>query len=135
MMDAYKKVNITFLVILVLSIAAGCASTHMNQYLGQDIQEVMIDSGAPINAFDMSDGRRAFQFRWGGGTFVTPQTTTITGNASAIGNTAWYEGTAITSGGNVITSEGCIITYLTRWSSDRNAWVVTENRFPKRLLC
>ena len=135
MMGVYKKNITTFLVMIVLSIVAGCASTHMEQYLGQDIQEVMIDSGAPINAFDMSDGRRAFQFRWGGGTFVTPQTTTITGNASAIGNTAWYEGTAITSGGNTVTSEGCTITYLTAWNSDRNAWVVTENRVPKQLLC
>lgn len=130
-----KKPLNTLLAVLILICVSGCASTHMAQYMGKEIQEVMIDSGAPVNAFDMSDGRRAFQFRWGGGTFVTPQTTTYSGSASAIGNSAWYSGTAITNGGHVISSEGCLITYLTNWDNDKKTWIVTENRLPKQLVC
>ena len=113
----------------------GCASTHMKQYMGLDIREVVIDAGPPINAFDMGDGRRAFQFRWGGGTYAVPQTTTLTGSATSIGNSAWYSGTAITTGGGIIRSEGCIITYLASWDKNRKAWIVTEYRIPKQLVC
>lgn len=113
----------------------GCASTHMKQYLGKDIREVIIDSGPPINAFDMGDGRRAFQFRWGGGSFVVPQTTTASGSVTSIGNSAWYSGSAISTGGGVITSEGCIITYFARWNKNRKTWIVIDYRFPKQLVC
>jgi hypothetical protein len=131
----FRNTIITLLAIVALGGLSACASTHMKQYMGQDIQEVMIYSGPPINAFDMSDGRRAFQFRWGGGTFTTPQTTTTTGNASLIGNSAWFQANSITSGGNTVTSKGCIITYLTHWDTDRNTWIVSEYRIPKQLLC
>lgn len=123
------------ILILVAVLFVGCASTHMKQYLGKDIREVVIDSGPPINAFDMGDGRRAFQFRWGGGSFVVPQTTTVSGSVTSIGNTAWYSGSAITTGGGVITSEGCVITYFTRWNEKRKTWVVIDYRIPKQLVC
>jgi len=126
---------LTFVLALTLALISGCASTHMNQYLGKDVREIIIDNGPPINAFDMGDGRRAFQFRWGGGTFVMPQTTSVTGSATSIGNTAWYSGSAITSGGGTVTSEGCVLTYFARWNEMQNAWIVTEYRVPKQLVC
>ncbi len=126
---------LSFLLTFILVVITGCASTHMKQYIGKDVREIIIDSGPPINAFDMGDGRRAFQFRWGGGTYVMPQTTTVTGSATAIGNTSWYSGSAITSGGGAVTSEGCILTYFARWNSERKAWIVTEYRVPKQLVC
>ena len=122
------------LVLLVVSVA-GCASTHMKQYMGQDIREVVIDSGPPINAFDMGDGQRAFQFLWGGGTVALPQVTTTSGQVNAVGNTAWFSGTAITSGGGTYHSDGCVLTYLTRWDVARKGWIVTSYRYPQRLVC
>ena len=59
-------------ILLVLFFMAGCASTHMQQYLGKDIREVVMDSGPPENVLDLGDGRRAFQFYWGGGSFLVP---------------------------------------------------------------
>ena len=52
------KIFTTFIGILILS---GCASQIMNSYVGNDVREVMVDYGTPANAFDMGDGRRAFQ--------------------------------------------------------------------------
>jgi hypothetical protein len=123
------------LIVISLACLASCASTHMKKYLGKDIREVVIDAGPPIDAFDMNDGTRAFQFRWGGGTFVVPQTTTTSGAVTAVGNSAWYQGQSITSGGGVVTSEGCVITYFATWKEEQNAWVVTNYRVPKQLVC
>jgi len=120
---------------LILILLSGCASTHMKQYLGKDVREVIIDSGSPVHAFDMSDGRRAFQFRWGGGSFVLPQTTSYSGTSTNIGNTEWFSGSAITTGGGIVTSQGCIITYFARWDKKLNTWIVTEYRVPKQLVC
>ena len=122
-------------IVIVLAFLAGCASTHMKQYIGKDVREVIIENGPPIYAFDMGDGRRAFQFRWGGGSFVIPQRTTVTGSSTAVGGSGWYSGSAITSGGGVITSEGCVLTYFARWNEVKNAWIVTEYRVPKQLVC
>ncbi len=125
-----------FFVMFVASLSIfACASTHMQQYMGKDIREVVLDSGPPINMLDMGDGRRAFQFRWGGGEFVLPQTTTMTGNSTIIGNTAWHSGSAITSGGGVIASEGCVITYFARRDESRKAWIVTDFQMPKQMVC
>lgn len=119
----------------ILLFLTGCASTHMKQYMGRDIREVVIDSGPPIHAFDMGDSRRAFQFHWGGGTIVVPQTTTTTGSVTAIGNTAWFSSQAITSPGGVVQVPPCIITYLTRWNEASQAWTVVDYRYPKQLVC
>ena len=121
--------------ILVVSLLAACASSHMKQYVGRDIREVMLDSGPPINAFDMPDGTRAFQFRWGGGTYSVPQTTSTTGSVTAIGHSAWFQSQSITSGGGTVTSEGCVITYFANWNAQSNGWIVVSYRVPKQLVC
>jgi hypothetical protein len=107
----------------------------MKQYVGRDIREVMLDSGPPISAFDMPDGTRAFQFRWGGGTYVVPQTTNMTGSVTSVGNSAWFQSQSISSGGGVVSSEGCVITYFARWNDERKGWTVVSYRVPKQLVC
>jgi hypothetical protein len=116
-------------------LGTGCASTHMNQYMGKDIREVILDSGPPINAMDMGDGTRAFQFRWGGGTFAMPQTTTTSGTATSVGSSTWFQGQTISSGGGIVTSEGCVITYITNWNGQLKTWVVSAYRIPRQLVC
>ena len=107
----------------------------MKQYMVKDIRDVVIDSGPPINVFDMGDKRRAFQFYWGGGSYVVPQVATGSGSATTLGNTTWYSATALATGGGMVTSEGCLITYLTQWDESRQAWIVDEYRYPKQLFC
>ena len=85
--------------------------------------------------FDLPDGRRAFQYFWGGGTYQIPKTATTQGQVTMIGSTAWYSEQKIESGGQVIESNGCRITYLTKWDTVRKGWIVMEITYPKRLVC
>lgn len=119
----------------VLVFLFGCASNHMEQYIGKNIMEVAFESGQPENVIDMGDGRRVFQFRWGGGTYRMPERTTTDGKVSVYGNSAWYKQTAVTTGGYSVTSEGCILSYITEWDESKKSWVITETRYPKRLFC
>jgi hypothetical protein len=121
--------------VLLSSLIVGCVSTHMKKYVGRDIRDVMLDSGPPMNAFDMPDGTRAFQFRWGGGSFALPQMRTTSGTVTAVGNSAWFQSQSISSGGNILSSEGCIITYFAKWNEGTKSWTVVSFRHPKQLVC
>lgn len=111
----------------ILAIAAavaltGCASQIMSGFVGQPLQQAMVKYGPPSNAFDMPDGRRAFQWAMSS-TYVTPTYSTTTGNAYGYGNSVnWQTNTQIT-GGVPITSK-CAYTLYGRWSDGANAWIV-----------
>jgi hypothetical protein len=78
-------------VLVVGTVAAGgCASSHMKPFIGKDVRYVVIEDGIPANVFDLPDGLRAFQFRWGGGRIYVPKTTTANGQLQVVGNQAWY---------------------------------------------
>jgi len=131
-----NKMKFALIISLFVLVFTGCtASSHMKQYVAKDIREIIIDSGQPENAFDLGDGRRVFQFRWGGGSYVVPQTTSYTGNINTIGNNTWLSGKAITTGGGIVTSEGCLLSYIAKWNENRNGWIVDEIRVPKQLVC
>lgn len=115
------------LAIALAFLVTGCASSIMRGYIGKPLQEVMLDYGPPVNAFDMPDGSRAFQWRVNS-TFVTP--TTVTSSTVPVGN-VWYTNTQIT-GGQAVTS-GCIYTMLARWNADQNAWIFHDFRPPSAL--
>ena len=114
---------------------ASCVSTHMKQFIGKDIHYVMVDSGAPVNEFDMGDGRRAYQFYWGGGTMVLPQTTTQQGSVSVTGSTGQFNSTTVTNPGGVFSSPGCLITYFARQNKETGGWIVEDISYPSGLVC
>ena len=126
--------RVTFIAVLLV-ILSGCVSNHMKQYIGRDIREVILDDGPPINAMDMSNGVRAFQFRIGGGTYSPPSTTTTNGTFTGYGNSAWLNATSITTGGGTYHSEGCLVSYMTTWDKSRQTWIVNGIRYPKGLVC
>ena len=76
----------SFLLVLAL---AGCVSTEMRRFVGQDIAEARIRYGEPVAIVDLADGRRAFQFAQGGGPQALPATyteaTRVSGNAGSAG--------------------------------------------------
>jgi hypothetical protein len=114
---------LAFVAVLAIS---GCATSEqiMQGYVGRTLQDVMLDYGAPTNAFDMPDGSRAFQ--WAAtSTYVMP--TTVQTSTVPIGNT--YMTNTHISGGQPITSS-CTYTMLARWDEARNAWVFTDFRPP-----
>lgn len=118
----------------VLSLTA-CVSTQMKQFIGQDISEVMMVSGTPIGTFDLDDGRRAFQYRLGGGTYVTRQVTNAQGTGTVVGNTISVSQHAVTTPSAVIESEGYLVSYIATRNPATNRWIVTDIRYPKRLVC
>lgn len=115
--------------LLTALLLAACASTEMRQYVGKDVTELQMAYGAPENVIDLPDGRRAFQYRWGGGAGVIPGQSTST--VQSWGNTATVSTTATPA--MAFQSPGCLITYIA--SPAGNLWTVTDIRVPKQLVC
>jgi hypothetical protein len=109
-----------------------CASQIMQRYVGKDVREIVIDYGPPANAFDMGDGRRAFQWVMRNSQTM-PVVATTTGTVSAYGNMAWVNSNTTISGGQTINSQ-CVYTLFARWNEGANGWTVTEFRRPN-LMC
>lgn len=124
------------LLIIVLSLGInGCASTHMKQYVGSDIRDVLIHEGKPENVFDYQENRRVFQFYWGGGTVPIPSATTVTGYGTVTNSSVYTTSTAITTGGGEVHSKGCLLSYIAEWNETRNGWIVVDYKYPDRLAC
>jgi hypothetical protein len=117
------------LVLFSALLLTGCASQFAKQYVGQDVVALELDNGKPANVVEMPDGRRAYQYHWGGGTFVAPQYSS--GTVNVIGNTAFIN--TQTSPAAVVSSPGCLISFI---AERRGAqWIVVEARWPERLAC
>lgn len=120
------------LAIILASLAAlaACASTEMRPYIGQPIEEVLLRYGAPEQVIDMGEGRRAYQFRWGGGAAILPgssvSTGTTTGGITTVNTTSMP--------GMVVNSPGCLMAFI---ASDHGGgrYVVDEIRPPSELAC
>ena len=114
---------------ITLLTLTGCASQIMSSYIDKDIREVMVDYGAPSNAFDMGDGRRAFQWVMDD-SYTTPTQSSTTGSIQVAGNNAWVNSNTLITGGQTINSR-CIYTMFARWNSVSQGWSVTDFRKPK----
>lgn len=139
-----KKLKISLMLMSTLIILSGCASKIMQGFVGKDIREVVLDYGTPVNAMDMGNGTRAFQWK------MTKSHTTPThissssrgtgyGSSYTYGRTTDYRmnayvntNTVITGGQTVDTS--CLYTLFARWDKGRNGWIVTGFKKPK-LMC
>jgi len=116
--------------ILALAVLlSGCASTEMRSYVGRSVDEVLIAYGRPENVFQLQDGRRAYQFRWGGGAVVAPGTSTST--ASTIGSVTTITSTATPA--MLYESAGCLITFIAKESDQ--GYIIDEYRVPRQLVC
>jgi hypothetical protein len=122
----------TALLLLFTACLAGCASQIMQSYVGKDVREVMLDYGAPSNAFDMGEGRRAFQWVIRS-SYAVPATATTTGSVNTVGSTSWVNSDTTISGGQTINSK-CLYTMFARWSDGTKGWVVTDFKKPN-LMC
>lgn len=111
---------------LVLS---GCASTQMKGYVGKSIEEANLELGKPENVIKMSSGRRAYQYRWGGGSAVIPGSakSTITGD--------YYSATVKTTykPATIVTSKGCLVTLIA--TKKNGLWMVSDWKIPQKLVC
>lgn len=119
--------------LVIVAIGAGCVSHHMRQFIGHDARDVALEDGPPVYVFDLADGQRAFQYRFGGGRVQLPQTATTTGSARIIGNAVYYSAQQVGSPAIEIDAPGCIVTYLARWNG--SAWIVATVRYPQQAVC
>lgn len=111
---------------------AGCASSIMNDYVGQPLQSAMVDYGPPVNAFDMGDGRRAFQWSMTS-SYTAPTTVSNSGTAMPMGNSVWWtQNTQISGGGT--SSQTCLYTLYGRWDESADVWRVEGFEKP-RFMC
>jgi len=104
---------------------SGCVSSQMKSYVGQDITEAMIRYGHPENVIGLPDGRRAYQFRWGGGPVPVAGSTTTT----VFGNQVTTTGTLPM----ILEAPGCLLTFIATGEGSR--WTITETRTPKQAVC
>lgn len=121
----------TLTLVSVALMVAGCASTAMKNFVGGSISEAYMSYGQPENVFDLPDGRRAFQYYWGGGTGILPgqQSTTIAPAGGGV-----YNVTTTGTPAMVYENKGCLVTLIAR-AAQNGDFVVEEYRIPKRLAC
>ena len=121
---------------LVVSVGlVACASSNMKRFIGRDARDVVVRDGPPVNVFDLPDGERAFQYAAGGGKRVKPKTTATNGQSQLVGDSAYYSESRLEATGNTLPTASCYITYLARWNSEKEGWVVTDIAYPKQSAC
>jgi len=136
-----KNIIILFTMVFAL---IGCASQIMQGYVGKDVRAVMLDYGPPANAFDMGDGRRAFQWVINS-SYTTPTYATTTGTVNTVGSVnslgnyssvnanSWVNSNTVITGGQTISSR-CVYSLFGRWNESRNGWELVGFQQP-RLDC
>lgn len=122
-------VRASFVIATCLAIA-GCASTAMNRFVGGSVSEAYMAYGTPESVFDLPDGRRAFQFYWGGSSMAVPARAQT--RITPVGGGA-YDVTTTAQPAGIFESKGCLVTLIARPRG--NDFVVEEYRIPKRLVC
>ena len=123
-----RKISILFVLVLL----SGCASQIMQGFVGKDMREVMLEYGPPANAFDMGDGRRAFQWAINS-SYTTPSYATTTGTVNTVGASSWVNSNTVIHGGQTVNSK-CIYTMFGTWSESRKGWDIVGFKQP-RLDC
>ncbi|MBV8612368.1 MAG: hypothetical protein JOY66_01180 [Acetobacteraceae bacterium] len=108
-----------------LSLLAGCVADTMRGYVGQDIRQVELAYGPPVNVVDLGNGTRAYQW-----TRISVSTTPVSAVTTSSND---KKGRRVSEtqfiGGQQSTSR-CVYTFLAAWSPQQNGWVVTGIRQP-----
>ena len=116
----------TISVVLIFALF-GCAAEVMNGFVGKDVSQAVAQYGPPINAYDLPDGRRAFQWRIDKA-MVMPTTTTFNGYGTNYGYGTAVSGSAMTTGG-YMGNKACFYTLYTKGSGNR--WTVVGYEPPR----
>lgn len=119
-----------FALFAALAMLSACASTAMQRYVGKSVSEAYMAYGQPQAVFDLPDGRRAFQFYWGGGSGVIPANSQTIIRPTGLGA---YQVTTTGTPAMIYESKGCLVTLIARPAG--SDFVVEEYRIPKRIVC
>jgi len=131
-------------IIATILLLTGCATTHMQNYVGKDMRDVIADNGAPIKEIEVSETRRAFQYNWDYDAFSNHNTSYRLEPPGKKGETA-PRGYAVQYGylianadmlvGHAALKPECAITYVAEWNDAQQKWVVVDYRGKNRLMC
>jgi hypothetical protein len=103
----------------------GCVADKMRAYVGQDIRQVELAYGPPVNQIDLGNGTRAFQ--WAKVSVdTTPMSAVTTTDKDSKGRKTTQ--TQFVGGDQSVTR--CLYTFITTWNAPANGWVVTGIREP-----
>ena len=107
----------------------------MKRFVGKDTRYIDIDDDAPVNAFDLPDGRRAFQYPWDGGTCVVPHNNENSGPGAACREHGLLHEAEAPAGG-LRAREPRVRDHLHRGVERRkNGWFVVAISNPTRAVC
>lgn len=110
------------LLVACLLAVAGCATSRLESYIGQDVRRAVVKNGEPSNVMDMGDGLRAFQWAMNK-SYTAPVMANSYGNVNAYGNSAYYTNSTMVSGGQT-SRWTCLYTLYARWDEARQGWIV-----------
>lgn len=113
---------------LAALVLMGCAAPNeMESYVGRSISEPILDHGSPAEVFQMSDGRRAYQWEIKEEGFRPVRQPTF-GVGIGIGTGGWGGGVTTVNTSYIPYSKTCRYTLI----SDKrgNDWIVSEFRKP-----
>jgi hypothetical protein len=99
----------------------------MQGYVGRSLSEPMLDHGSPTEVFELSDGRRAYQWEITKEGFRPAPRPTI-GIGVGIGTGGWGGGVTTVNQSYVPYSKTCRYTLIT--DKRGNDWVVSSLRKP-----
>ena len=123
-----------FLLPILVFLITGCTTSHekLAPYVGQDVQEVVADYGNPNVAFDMSDGRRDFQWTMKMPSSISAQA--ISRGALTKSNDQFNPDMEMRMlipmrGGQPVALE-CSYTLITQWDDTKSIWIVTGYQKP-----
>lgn len=110
--------------LLMAAALSGCASQILEGYVGKSISEPMMDMGRPENVIELSENRRAYQWRETNSDVIpitTPSTATIAGPGG------WTSVTTTHTGYIPYTTD-CL--YTVTATKAGNDWIVDGFRKP-----
>jgi hypothetical protein len=120
-------------ILMALAALGGCATgVTMRSYVGHNVTDATLDYGAPVNAFDMPDGSRAFQWRLDF-EHVPPTYANTSGPVTRYGDMTWTSTHTAIYGGQPLIDK-CVYTLFAVWDDSRHGWTVRGFRRPN-ILC
>ncbi|MFX0541329.1 hypothetical protein ACEWPM_006295 [Roseovarius sp. S4756] len=116
-----------FAAVAALTVAACAAPNQMESYVGRPIGEAVLDHGSPTEVFQLSDGRRAYQWELTK-TGFRPSPRPRIGVGVGIGTGGWGGGLTTIGTDYIPYSKTCRYTLISDKRGDD--WIVSEFRKP-----
>jgi hypothetical protein len=103
----------------------GCVSDTMRNFVGQDIRQVELNYGPPVNEIDLGNGTHAFQW-----TTISVDTTPMSAVTTTAKDRKGRKTTETQFIGGEQSATSCLYTFIAAWNPQASGWIVTGFRQP-----